>query len=151
MLRLAGENGVAAITILLYSQFLFNALFLGFSMGVAPVISYNYGAKNTGGLKSVCKICRRFVIVSSIIITICCNLLSEPIVLLFVGGKTATYDLAVSGFSVFCVTFLFSGYNIFHPLSLRHSQTVKPRQSYPLQEPLFLSCCHSSHCQPFWG
>lgn len=45
MLRLAGENGVAAITILLYSQFLFNALFLGFSMGVAPVISYNYGAK----------------------------------------------------------------------------------------------------------
>ena len=113
MLRLAGENGVAAITILLYSQFLFNALFLGFSMGVAPVISYNYGAKNTGGLKSVCKICRRFVIVSSIIITICCNLLSEPIVLLFVGGKTATYDLAVSGFSVFCVTFLFSGYNIF--------------------------------------
>ena len=113
MLRLAGENGVVAITILLYSQFLFNALFLGFSMGVAPVISYNYGAKNTGGLKSVCKICRRFVIVSSIIITICCNLLSEPIVLLFVGGKTATYDLAVSGFSVFCVTFLFSGYNIF--------------------------------------
>ena len=53
------------------------------------------------------------MIVSSIIITICCNLLSEPIVLLFVGGKTATYDLAVSGFSVFCVTFLFSGYNIF--------------------------------------
>ena len=70
MLRLAGENGVAAITILLYSQFLFNALFLGFSMGVAPVISYNYGAKNTGGLKSVCKICRRFVIVSSIIIDV---------------------------------------------------------------------------------
>ena len=69
MLRLAGENGVAAITILLYSQFLFNALFLGFSMGVAPVISYNYGAKNTGGLKSVCKICRRFVIVSSIAVT----------------------------------------------------------------------------------
>lgn len=77
MLRLAGENGVAAITILLYSEFLFNALFLGFSMGVAPVISYNYGAKNTDELKSVCKICRRFVIVSSIIITICCNLLSS--------------------------------------------------------------------------
>ena len=113
MLRLAGESGVAAITILLYSEFLFNALFLGFSMGVAPVISYNYGAKNTDELKSVCKICRRFVIISSIIITVCCNLLSEPIVFLFVGGKTATYDLAVSGFSVFCLTFLFSGYNIF--------------------------------------
>ena len=113
LMRMVGADGVAAITIILYGQFLFNALYLGFSMGVAPVISYNYGAKNTGGLKSVCKICRRFVIVSSIIITICCNLLSEPIVLLFVGGKTATYDLAVSGFSVFCVTFLFSGYNIF--------------------------------------
>ena len=62
---------------------------IGVSSAIQPIISYNYGAKNTGGLKSVCKICRRFVIVSSIIITICCNLLSEPIVLLFVGGKNS--------------------------------------------------------------
>ena len=51
MLKLVGEAGVAAITIVLYGQFLFNALYMGFSMGVAPVISYNYGSKNNRMLK----------------------------------------------------------------------------------------------------
>lgn len=57
MMRLLGEAGVAAITIVLYGQFLFNALYMGFSMGVAPVISFNYGRKTehccSGFLKSV--------------------------------------------------------------------------------------------------
>lgn len=46
-MRMVGADGVAAITIILYGQFLFNALYLGFSMGVAPVISFQYGAKNS--------------------------------------------------------------------------------------------------------
>ena len=57
MLRFLGEPGVAAITIVLYSQFLFNALYMGFSMGVSPVISYNYGRKNISLLRRVTKIC----------------------------------------------------------------------------------------------
>lgn len=46
MMRLLGENGVASITVIIYSQFLLTTLYIGFSMGVAPVISYNYGNKN---------------------------------------------------------------------------------------------------------
>ena len=113
LLRLVGESGVAAITIILYAEFLFNALYLGFSMGVAPVISYQYGAKNDGELQKICKICRRFVLFSAIIITICSYFLSEPVVYLFVGSKNETYQLAVEGFSLFCLAFLFSGFNIF--------------------------------------
>lgn len=62
LMRIAGENGVAAITIILYAQFLFNSLYLGFSIGVAPVIGFQYGAKNRDQLKSLYKICNCFVI-----------------------------------------------------------------------------------------
>ena len=55
LMRIAGENGVAAITIILYAQFLFNSLYLGFSIGVAPVIGFQYGAKNRDQLKSLYK------------------------------------------------------------------------------------------------
>lgn len=46
MMKLIGEDGVAAITIIIYSQFLLTSLYIGFSMGVAPIISYNYGSEN---------------------------------------------------------------------------------------------------------
>ena len=55
MMHLLGEDGVAAITIVLYSQFLFTAIFLGFSEGVAPVISFNHGAGNTDRIKKIFK------------------------------------------------------------------------------------------------
>ncbi len=51
MMKLLGENGVAAITIIIYTQFLLSALYIGFSMGVAPVISYNYGKQDEKQLK----------------------------------------------------------------------------------------------------
>ena len=64
LMRIAGENGVAAITIILYAQFLFNSLYLGFSIGIAPVIGFQYGAKNRDQLKSLYKICNCFVMAS---------------------------------------------------------------------------------------
>ena len=57
MMNLLGVNGVASITIIIYTQFLLTTLFIGFSMGVAPVISYNFGANNYYGLKKIYKIC----------------------------------------------------------------------------------------------
>ena len=66
MIKLLGENGVAAITIIIYTQFLLSALYIGFSMGTAPVISYNYGKQDTKQLKNVFSICMRFIIFVSI-------------------------------------------------------------------------------------
>ena len=60
MLKLLGENGVAAITIIIYSQFLLTTLYIGFSMGIAPVISYNYGEQNHQKLKRVFRICLQY-------------------------------------------------------------------------------------------
>lgn len=62
MMHFAGEDGVAAVTVVLYTQFFFTAVFLGFSNGVAPVISYNYGSRNKEQLHMVFCICMRSMV-----------------------------------------------------------------------------------------
>ena len=113
MLKLVGEAGVAAITIVLYGQFLFNALYMGFSMGVAPVISYNYGSKNNRMLKRIFKICMLFIAVSSVIVTMFALIMSPIIVEVFTAVGTETYTLAKTGFFLFSLNFIFAGVNIF--------------------------------------
>ena len=113
MLSLVGEDGVAAITIVLYGQFLFTSLYLGFSMGVGPVFSFNYGNKNHEQLKRIYKICKWFILLSSIVILGIALVFSEPIVGIFTGEENHTYELAVEGFFLFFFNYLFAGINIF--------------------------------------
>lgn len=113
MLELMGEKGVAAITIVLYGQFLFNALYMGFSMGVAPVFSFNYGRKNITLLRRIYKICVLFIVISSVIITVMALAGSELIVSIFTPQNTETFAIAVGGFFLFSFNYLFAGINIF--------------------------------------
>lgn len=112
MLRLAGENGVAAITIILYAQFLFNSMYFGFSIGVAPIFSFNHGAKNIEELQRVYKICTRFVVLTSLAVTLISVISSKMIVGIFVHPDTKTYELAANGFVLFSFAYLFSGFNV---------------------------------------
>lgn len=113
MLKFLGEPGVAAITIVLYGQFLFNALYMGFSMGVAPVISYNHGSQNLPLLKRIFKICIGFISISSILITIMALVSSPVIVEIFTPISSATYDIAKTGFFLFSINYIFAGINIY--------------------------------------
>lgn len=113
MLKFLGEPGVAAITIVLYGQFLFNALYLGFSMGVAPVISYNHGSQNLSLLKRIFKICIGFISISSVIITGVALVSSPVIVEIFTPAGTDTYTIAKTGFFLFSINYIFAGINIF--------------------------------------
>lgn len=113
MMELVGEDGVAAITIVLYGQFLFTALYLGFSMGVGPVFSFNYGNKNHVQLKRIYKICKWFIVFSSVAILAVALIFSEPIVRIFTGEANHTYALAVEGQFLFSFNYLFAGINIF--------------------------------------
>lgn len=113
MLKFLGEPGVAAITIVLYGQFLFNALYMGYSMGVAPVISFNYGKKNDILLRRVFKICIIFISVSSLIITGLALISSSLIVEIFTPRTTETYEIAKTGFFLFSINYIFAGINIF--------------------------------------
>lgn len=113
MLRFLGEPGVAAITIVLYGQFLFNALYMGFSMGVAPVISYNHGSGNRRMLQRLFRICISFITVSSVVITIFALISSPVIVEIFTPKGTETYEIAKNGFFLFSFNYIFAGINIF--------------------------------------
>lgn len=113
MLRLLGENGVAAMTIVLYGQFLFNALYMGFSMGVAPVISYNYGKGNLPLLQRIFKICIGFVLASSAVVAVLALVTSSTIVGFFSPKGSETYAIASVGFFLFSFNYLFAGLNIF--------------------------------------
>ena len=112
MLKLAGSDGVAAITSVLYCQFLMNALYLGFSIGVSPVVSYHYGARNQDFLRKTLRSCLVFIFISSL--TIFCfsfGFASSIVGLFFHGG--AVEELAVHGYKLFSLGFLFAGVNIF--------------------------------------
>lgn len=113
MMKLAGEAGVAAITIILYGQFLFNSLHLGYTIGVAPTLSFNYGSKNTKELKNITKLSLLFVGSTSIILAFAAYVSSSHIVGVFVSRGSDTYALASTGFAIFSINYLFGGLNIF--------------------------------------
>lgn len=110
---LLGADGVAAIGIVLYGQFLFTAIFLGFSSGVAPVISYNYGAQNTGSLRRVVRICMIFIPVVSCVILAASLLFAPWVVAIFAPRDGQVYSVALEGFLVFSLNYLFAGVNIY--------------------------------------
>lgn len=113
MMKLLGENGVAAITIIIYMQFLLSALYIGFSMGIAPVISYNYGKQDEKQLKNIFSICIRFILFVSISVFAIAFIFGSPLVGIFSEKGTFVYEIARNGFLIFSFSFLFSGLNIF--------------------------------------
>lgn len=112
MLRLAGEIGVAAITVVLYGQFLFNALYLGFSIGVAPVFSFNLGLGNFDRMRRIYHICMKFVVGSALIITMAALLGAPFIAQVFISKGADGYELTKRGCYLFAISYLFAGFNI---------------------------------------
>lgn len=113
MMKLLGENGVAAITIIIYTQFLLTALYIGFSMGIAPVISYNYGKQDWTQLKKFFSVSIQFILFISIFIFGMAFLFGAPLVSIFAEKGTSVYEISRNGFLIFPFSFLFCGLNIF--------------------------------------
>ncbi len=112
MLKFEGEIGVAAITAILYGQFLFVALYLGYSIGVAPVFSFNYGSRNKQRLIRLYRISIRFVVVSSVIIALVAAFGSPVISAVFMQKGTYGFELTRHGGYLFSIAYLFCGTNI---------------------------------------
>lgn len=113
MMDLLGEDGVAAITVIIYSQFLLTTLYIGFSMGVAPVISYHHGRGDRGQLKKICGSCFGLVLTISLLVALAAFFAGRDIVGLFAGEEAAVFQVAERGLRIFSFSFLFSGCNIF--------------------------------------
>ena len=113
MMRTLGEDGVAAITIVLYSQFLFTAVFLGYVSGVAPLFSFNYGARDKKRLGQLFRLSLIFIAVCSLLAWALSLALSQQVVSVFAKRGEPVFDLAVHGLFLFSAGFLFMGFNIF--------------------------------------
>ena len=113
MMKLLGEDGVAAVTIIIYSQFLLITMYIGFSMGVAPIISYNYGSRNHVQLKRIFRICIGFIFLCSVTLFAVSIPGGQYISRIFAGQEANVFEITRYGFSIFSFSFLFCGFNIF--------------------------------------
>lgn len=106
LLKYVGEDGVAAYGVLMYVNFLFLAVFIGYSVGTAPIVSFNFGAKNRKELRSVFSKSLKILAFSAAIIFLSSEILAGPIAEIFVGYDAALKELTVSGFRIFSFSFL---------------------------------------------
>lgn len=113
LLKYAGEDGVAVYGVLMYVSMVFQAIFIGYSVGTAPIIGYHYGAKNHNELKGLLKKSFKLIGIFAIVMFIFALLLSMPLSFIFVGYDKNLFELTVHAFSIFSFSFLFSGYSIF--------------------------------------
>ncbi len=113
MLKYIGETGVAAISIMLYVDYLLNAVFFGYEIGVAPLFSYNYGAGNKSNLKKLMKLSLRFIAVAAIIIFFIANVFSDQLIGIFVEPNDPVFAITKDGLWLFSLAFLVMGFNIF--------------------------------------
>ncbi len=113
LLKYAGENGVAAYGVLMYVNFVFISLFIGYSVGSAPIISYNYGSQNNNEMKNILKKSLTIISVLSVAMLIFGYSLAKPLSLIFVGYDENLLALTIRAFGFFSFSFLFAGLAIF--------------------------------------
>ncbi len=113
LLAYAGENGVAAYGVLMYVNFVFLSVFIGYSVGIAPVISYHFGAKNHSELKSLLRKSTLIISGFSVAMFLMAWVLAYPLSSVFVGYDPVLTDMTLRGFYIFSYSFLFAGFAIF--------------------------------------
>lgn len=113
LMRYAGQAGVAAYGVLMYVNFVFISIFIGYVVGIAPVISYHYGAGNTDELKSLLRKSLIIISICSVAMLGAGEGLAYPFSKLFVSGNPALFEMTLRGFRIYSFSFLFAGFAIF--------------------------------------
>ena len=113
LMRLAGEDGIAAYGVMMYVSFVFIAVFIGFAVGSAPIVGFHYGAGNHGELKSLLRKSLTLTVLAGIGMAVLSAALSTPLSGIFVGYDEGLYELTRHGFLLYSASFLFAGFGIF--------------------------------------
>lgn len=113
LIKYAGENGVAAYGVLMYVNFIFLAAFIGYSVGTAPIIGYNYGSGNHSELKNLLKKSLCLIGIFSVAMVVAAEGLAHPLASMFVGYDLELFKMTLRGFMIYSFSFLFSGMAIF--------------------------------------
>ena len=113
LMKYVGEDGVSAYGVLMYVQFIFVAIYIGYAIGCAPITGYHFGARNHNELKNMLRKSSFLSAVSVVVLTILAIALSSPLAKLFVGYDKELYELTRHAFRLFAYSFLLAGFNIF--------------------------------------
>ena len=113
LLAYAGENGVAAYGVLMYVQFIFVAIFVGYAIGSAPIVGYHYGAENHAELRSMLTKSVKLMSAGGVILTVLAIVLAAPLARIFVGYDAELFEMTRHAFCLFAFSFLMAGFNIF--------------------------------------
>ena len=113
LIRYAGENGIAAYGVIMYVNFFFVSVFIGFTIGAAPIIGYNHGAQNRGELKNMFRKCLVVIGIFAAAMTGAALILAKPLSGIFVSYDPQLLEMTVRGFVIYAISFLLCGFNIF--------------------------------------
>lgn len=113
LLHFAGENGLAAYGVLMYVNFIFVSVFIGYAIGTAPIIGFNYGAQNKKEMRNVYRKSIVFNILAGMLMFLSAFLLATPLSKLFVGYDQALFELTRRGFILYSLSFTVTGLNIY--------------------------------------
>lgn len=113
LLKYAGQNGVASYGVLMYVQFTLAAIFIGYSMGIAPVIGYHYGADNHSELKNLLKKSILLMVGIGGIMVLTAEVFAVPLAKIFVGYDVDLLNMTVHALRISSIAFLITGFNIF--------------------------------------
>lgn len=113
LLRYAGEDGVAAYGVIMYVNLIFLSVFIGYAIGTAPLIGYNYGAENHREQKNIFKRGMVILTVSAILMMLSGMLLARPLAKIFVGYDKTLTDMTTRAFTIYSISFVFTGINMY--------------------------------------
>ncbi len=113
LLRFAGENGVAAYGVIMYAAFLFVAVFVGYAVGSAPIVSYHYGARNHAELNNLYSKSLRLIGVIAVVMTALSMLVIPYVARIFVGYDAELLALTSHAFRVYALNFFLMGFNVY--------------------------------------
>lgn len=113
LLKYIGESGVVAYGVIGYVCFIFFAIFIGYSMGIAPVIGFNYGASNKDELSNVLKKSFIIIAVTGLVMTILSIVLSNPLAYIFTNSSKELHLLSSKAMMIFSFCYLFTGFSMF--------------------------------------
>ncbi len=113
LMDIAGENGVAAYGVIMYVNFVFVSFFIGYSIGVAPIIGFNFGAMNSAELKNLLKKSLIIIGCAGVLMTALAEISASPLSQMFVGYDKELFELTRKGFQLYSLSFLLCGFNIY--------------------------------------
>jgi Na+-driven multidrug efflux pump len=113
LMRYAGDDGIAAYGVLMYVNFVFISVYIGFSVGSAPLVGYHHGAANHQELKNLLRKGISILAILAVAMTAAGELLAVPLSKVFVGYDQELLDMTVRGFRIYTLSFLLCGFNIY--------------------------------------